>query len=155
MCLQAARWVAHHVDPDQMLHSVCSGMSIKMFRVTKVTSYNCSSNKMLESLTFSKLHFIFVLQMYFIMLNIALNFFQIISKGDRYMHLNITCQRFNPSPANIPCLCKLCISRSVGFWRSQLIWICTVLFAFKYVNLYQQPGSSSLTGWQLEVDVAS
>ena len=32
---------------------------------------------------------------------------------------------------NIPCLCKQCRSRSVGFWRSQLIrsqliWICTV-----------------------------
>ena len=27
---------------------------------------------------------------------------------------------------DIPCLCKQCRSRSVGFWRSQLIWICTV-----------------------------
>ena len=27
---------------------------------------------------------------------------------------------------DIPCLCKQCWSRSVGFWRSQLIWICTV-----------------------------
>ena len=26
----------------------------------------------------------------------------------------------------IPCLFKQCRSRSVGFWRSQLIWICTV-----------------------------
>ena len=43
------------------------------------------------------------------------------------------------------CLCKQCRSRSVGFWRSQLIWVCTVeeanwsgsaLFAIKYVNLY-------------------
>ena len=25
----------------------------------------------------------------------------------------------------MPCLCKQCRSRSVGFWRSQLIWICT------------------------------
>ena len=25
-----------------------------------------------------------------------------------------------------PCFCKQCRSRSVGFWRSQLIWICTV-----------------------------
>ena len=34
---------------------------------------------------------------------------------------------------DIPCLCKQCRSRSVGFWRrSQLIWICT---AIKYVNL--------------------
>ena len=27
---------------------------------------------------------------------------------------------------DIPCLCKQCRSRSVGFWRSQLILICTV-----------------------------
>ena len=25
---------------------------------------------------------------------------------------------------DIPCFCKQCRSRSVGFWRSQLIWIC-------------------------------
>ena len=42
---------------------------------------------------------------------------------------------------DIPCLCKLCRSRSVA------------LFVIKYVNLYQQPGSSNLTGWKLEVDV--
>ena len=44
---------------------------------------------------------------------------------------------------DIPCLCKQCRSRSVGFFRSQLIWICTVCH---YVNLYQYPGSSNLTG---------
>ena len=27
---------------------------------------------------------------------------------------------------DIPCHCKQCRSRSNGFWRSQLIWICTV-----------------------------
>ena len=27
---------------------------------------------------------------------------------------------------DISCLCKQCRARSVGFWRSQLIWICTV-----------------------------
>ena len=34
----------------------------------------------------------------------------------------------NPSLAEhgMPCLNKQCRSRSVGFWRSQLIWICTV-----------------------------
>ena len=33
----------------------------------------------------------------------------------------------NPSLAehDMPCLSKQCRSRSVGFWRSQLIWICT------------------------------
>ena len=43
-----------------------------------------------------------------------------------------TCMNISPmltlvllSP-DIPCLCKQCRSRSVGFWRSQLIWICTV-----------------------------
>ena len=36
-------------------------------------------------------------------------------------------------------------SRSVGFFRSQLVWICTVCH---YVNLYQQPGSSYQIGWK-------
>ena len=36
---------------------------------------------------------------------------------------NLTLVLLNP---DIPCLCKQCRSRSVGFWRSQLIWICTV-----------------------------
>ena len=27
---------------------------------------------------------------------------------------------------DMSCLCKQCRSRSVGFWRSQLIWICTI-----------------------------
>ena len=31
-----------------------------------------------------------------------------------------------PKPTDLPCLCKQCRSRSVGFGRSQLIWICTV-----------------------------
>ena len=53
---------------------------------------------------------------------------------------------------DIPWLCNQCRSRSVGFWRSQLIWICTVC---QYVNLYQQLGSSDMTGWKLEVGVAS
>ena len=30
---------------------------------------------------------------------------------------------------DISCLCKQCRSRSVGFWRSKLIWICTVPFS--------------------------
>ena len=38
-------------------------------------------------------------------------------------------------------------------FRSQLIWICTVFN--KYVNLYQQSGSSNLIGWKLEVRLAS
>ena len=38
-------------------------------------------------------------------------------------NLNLTLVLLNP---DIPCLCKQCRSRSVGFWRSQLIWICTV-----------------------------
>ena len=35
---------------------------------------------------------------------------------------------FNSSLAehDMSCLSKQCRSRSVGFWRSQLIWICTV-----------------------------
>ena len=36
--------------------------------------------------------------------------------------------KFNPSPAepDMSCLCKKCRSKSVGFWRSQLIGIYTI-----------------------------
>ena len=34
-------------------------------------------------------------------------------------------------------------------------WYGSTLFAIKYVNLYQQPGSSNLIGWKLEMRVAS
>ena len=34
-------------------------------------------------------------------------------------------------------------------------WSGSALFAIKYVNLYQQSGSSYLIGWKLEVGVAS
>ena len=52
---------------------------------------------------------------------------------------------------DMPCLFKQYISRSVGFCN----WSGSALFAIKYVNLYQQPGSSNLIGWKLEVGVAS
>ena len=34
-------------------------------------------------------------------------------------------------------------------------WSGSALFVIKYVNFYQKPGSSNLTGWKLEVGVAS
>ena len=34
-------------------------------------------------------------------------------------------------------------------------WSGPALFATQYLNLYQQPGSSKLNGWKLEVGVAS
>ena len=34
-------------------------------------------------------------------------------------------------------------------------WSGSALFAMKYVNLYQQSGSSNLIGWKLEVGVVS
>ena len=45
---------------------------------------------------------------------------------------------------DILCLCKQCRSRSVGFWRSQLIWKGTVCHN---VNLYRQSWSRNLIGW--------
>ena len=41
----------------------------------------------------------------------------------RWLQLSLTLVLQNP---DIPCFCKQCRSRSVGFWRSQLIWIWTV-----------------------------
>ena len=34
-------------------------------------------------------------------------------------------------------------------------WSRSALFAIKYVNLYEKPGSSNLIGWKLEMGVAS
>ena len=34
-------------------------------------------------------------------------------------------------------------------------WSGSALFAIKYVNLYQQPRSSKLIGWKLQVGMAS
>ena len=61
----------------------------------------------------------------------------------------------NPCPAEpgYACLCKQYRSRSVGLWRSQ--WFGSALFAILYLNLYQQPGSSNLIGWKLEVGPTS
>ena len=39
---------------------------------------------------------------------------------------------------DMSCLCKLCRSRSVGFFRSQLIWICTVYHkVFEFIATIQ------------------
>ena len=34
-------------------------------------------------------------------------------------------------------------------------WSGSALFVMKYVNFYQKPGSSNLTGWKLEVGMTS
>ena len=36
------------------------------------------------------------------------------------------------------CLCKQCRSRSVGFFKIQLIWICTVCHMWIYINNLDQ-----------------
>ena len=46
---------------------------------------------------------------------------------------------------DIPCLYKQCRSN----------WSGSALFVIRYVNLFQQIGSSNLIGWKLEVGVAS
>ena len=42
-----------------------------------------------------------------------------------------------------------CRSRSVGFWEAN--WSGSAQFVIMYMNLYQQSGSSDLTGRKLEV----
>ena len=69
-------------------------------------------------------------------------------------NISLTLVLLNP---DMPCLCKQCRSISVGFWRShsEANWYGSALFAVHYVNSYQQSGPRNLTGWQLEVGVAS
>ena len=50
---------------------------------------------------------------------------------------------------DITCLCKQYRSRSVGFWRSQLIWICTVC------HLVCEFVTTTWNGRKLDVGVAS
>ena len=38
---------------------------------------------------------------------------------------------------------------------SEANWSGSAPFVIKYVNLYQEPGSSNMIGWKLEVGVAS
>ena len=57
-----------------------------------------------------------------------------------FLIFSLTLVLLNP---DIPCLGKQCRSRSGSS-----------LFAIQYVNLYQQSGSSNLTGWKLEVGIA-
>ena len=52
----------------------------------------------------------------------------------------------------IPCLCSVDPDQLAS---DEAIWSGSALLVIKYVNLYQQSGSSSLIGWQLEVGMAS
>ena len=47
---------------------------------------------------------------------------------------------------DMPCLCKP---------SEEANWSESALFVIKYVNLYQQSGSSNLIGWKFEKGVAS
>ena len=71
------------------------------------------------------------------------------SKSTSFVFLQIitlTLVLLNP---DIPCLFKQCRSRSVGFWRSQLIWICTVChLASEFIA---EILISNQIGWKLEV----
>ena len=54
---------------------------------------------------------------------------------------------------DIPCLAN-CVDPD-QLASSEANWSGSALFDIQYVNLYQNPESSSLIGWQLEVGVAS
>ena len=52
------------------------------------------------------------------------------------------------------CLCKKFVDPD-QLASSEANWSASALFVIKYVDFYQQPGSSNLIGWQLEVGMAS
>ena len=61
----------------------------------------------------------------------------------------------NPSPAE-PALPAFANSVDPDQLASEEAnWSGSALFVIKYVTLYQQPRSSNLIGWKLEVGVAS
>ena len=65
------------------------------------------------------------------------------------MHIILTLVLLNP---DIPCLYSVDPDQLAS---EEANWSGSALFAIKYVNLYQQSGSSNPIGWKLEVGVAS
>ena len=65
---------------------------------------------------------------------------------------------FNPSPAEPWYILPLQIVQIQISWllkNSEANCSGSALFAIKFMNLYQQSGSSNLIGWKLEVGIAS
>ena len=88
----------------------------------------------------------------------SLKMFLIYNLSSQLSQVKVPCTRLQTTALTLtlvllnlvmPCLCKQCRSRWVGFFMSQLIWICTVCHS-KCECVYQQPGSSYLIGWQLD-----
>ena len=79
----------------------------------------------------------------------SLNNFERVALLNIY-HFLLILVLLNP---DIPCLCKQCRSRSVGFKEAH--WSGSALFAIHCMNLYQQSWSSNLIGWKFEVGVVS
>ena len=100
------------------------------------------------NLFFLKIMFWHFMQIVFIKDNL-LELLNLVFWGKKKYHQFVVCWI---SP-DMPCVCKQCRSRSVSFWRSN--WSGSALFVIQYLNSYQQPGSSNLIGWKLEVGLAS
>ena len=63
---------------------------------------------------------------------------------------------FNPSPADIRICPVFANSEDLDQLASEEVnWSGSALFVINYVNFCQQPGSSNLIGWNLEVGMAS
>ena len=63
--------------------------------------------------------------------------------------------RIDPGPAEPSCALLLQNIDPDQLAFSDGKWSGSALFAIKYVNLYQQPWSSNLIGWKLEMGMAS
>ena len=76
-------------------------------------------------------------------------------KGENGLRKYFISISINPSLAeqDMPYLSKQC--RSDQLASEEANWSGSALFVIKYVNFYQKPESSNLTGWKLEVAVAS
>ena len=64
----------------------------------------------------------------------------------------VTHPGINPSPAEPGYVLHLQPDQLAS---EEANWTGSALFVIKYVNLYQQSGSSNLIGWKLEMGVAS
>ena len=152
MCLKTPRWMANifnFLDPVvQSVVSLTSSLGVISLTVLADSIYNILiffAEKMWVSFALQKLlTFFFSKKFQHICVSLYVNFnesltnavisFEQLGQDKELFMMKIKLTLVLLSP-DMLCLCKQCRSRSVGFYRSQLIWICTVCHSvFEFVS---------------------
>ena len=123
--------LAHSEDPVQIhilqhliwVYTVCSGLYVPIHRLNTVLMNTVQQSHMTTFQIFEENWFMCFLSMPTKSKQFGLLLCKLWPEIHLYYQLNFTLVLLIP---DMPCLCKQCRSRSVGFFRSQLIWIFTV-----------------------------